>query len=84
VVRQELGLDLGADAELAIEALVAAHVLLEQFVLQRHAGEIGHELEMAAVHLAPAEAAAAAEHVEAAQLAVAGHHRGGDHPGRPQ
>ena len=84
MIGKELGLDLGTDAQLAIDALMAAHVLLKEFILQGHAGEVGHQLEMATVHLTPAEATPSAEHIEPAPHAAAGHHRGGDHPGRAE
>ena len=81
-VRQQLGLDLGADAELAVQAFVSAPVLLENFVLQGHPGEIGHELEVAAIHLAPAVAPPATEDIQASPLAIARHDGGSHHLGR--
>ena len=81
-VRQQLGLDLRADAQLTIQAFVAAPVLLENLVLQGHPGEIGHELEVAAIHLAPAVAPPATEDIQASPLAIARHDGGSHHLGR--
>ena len=78
VVRQQLGLDLGAGAELAIEAFMAAAFLEQRVVFQGNAGEVSHQLAMAPVPITPARAAGWAEHVKASPLATAGHHRGAD------
>ena len=78
MVRQQLGLDLGAGAELAIEAFMAAPFLQQQVIFQGHPGEVGHQLAMAAMHIAPARATGRAEHVKASPLETAGHHRGAD------
>ena len=77
IIRQQLCLDLGTDAELAIQPLMAAQFLGQQLIFQRYGGEIGHQLQMAAVHLTPTEALPGAEHIEAGMAVAAGHHRGG-------
>ena len=83
-VWQQLGLDLRADDQLTIEAFVAAPVLLKNLVLQGHPGEIGHELEVAAIHLTPAIAPPTTEHVQPSPLTIARHDGGGHHLGRTQ
>ena len=77
VVGHQLGLDLGADTQLTIHPLVAASILLQAGGFQAHTHQVGHQLHMAPVHLTPAEAGAAAEHVEPAAHLAAGHHGGG-------
>ena len=79
MVRQQLGLNLGAGAELAIEAFMAAPFLQQRIVFERHASEVGDQLAMAAVVIAPLRATGWAEHVKATPLETAGHHRGADH-----
>ena len=77
-IRQQLGLNFSADAELAIKTFVALHRLQQGVVFQGDTGEIGHQLQMAAVHLTPVQVGAGAKHVEAPPLLAARHHRGAD------
>jgi hypothetical protein len=83
-VGKQLGLDLGTGAELAIEALMAAAVLLQQLGFNRHPGEVGHQLHMAPVDIAPGQPLGAAEDVEATARPVAGHHGGAEQLHLPQ
>ena len=76
-----MGLDLGAGTELAIEALMAAPLLQQQVVFQGHPGEVGHQLAMAAMHIAPLRTAGWAKHIQTAPLATAGDHRGAQQGG---
>ena len=62
-VRQQLGLDFSTDAELAIEPLMAPHGLEQGLVFQSHGGKVGHQLQVAAMHLAPGKALPIAEDV---------------------
>ena len=78
VIRQELGLDFRTGGELPIHAFVAARFLQQLFTFDRHTGEIGHQLHVAAVAIAPVQAAARTHHVEPPAAATASHHRGGE------
>ncbi len=80
VIRQQLSLNLSANAELAIHPLVAARLLEHQVVLHRHPGEIRHQLHMAAVHITPGQRTRTAEHIETTALTPPCHQRGGKQP----
>ena len=71
-----MGLNLTADAQLLIEALMAPHLLQQQFVFNRHSGLIRHQLHMPAAHFTPGELGIATEHIQTPALTVLGHHGG--------
>ena len=79
VIGQQLGLDLRARTELAIEALMAPHGLLQGIIFQGHGAEIGHQLQVASMHLTPGKALAPTKDIKPPPLHAAGHHRGGKH-----
>ena len=72
VVRQQLGLDFTASGELTIEALMAPGLLQQLIAFHRDTGQIRHQLDVAAVALAPAQARLGAKHVQAAAYTAAG------------
>ena len=71
-----MGLNLTADAQLLIEALMAPHLLQQQFVFNRHSGLIRHQLHMTAAHFTPGELGIATEDIQTPALTVLGHHGG--------
>ena len=71
MIRQQLGLDFTAGGELAIKALMAPGFLKQLIAFHRDAGQIRHQLDVAAVALAPTQARLGAKHVQAATDAAA-------------
>ena len=63
---------------------MAPHGLEQRLVFQSHGTEISHQLQVAAMHLAPGKALPIAEDIEAASLQAAGNHRCGHHLGSAQ
>lgn len=84
MVGKQLRLDLRTGVELAIEALMAAAVLLQHLGFDGHAREISHQLHVAAVDITPGQAFGAAEDVEASAGPVTGHHGGAEQLHFPQ
>ena len=84
MIRQELRLDLRADAELTIHALMAPGFLQHLVIFDRDTGEISNQLHLPAMHVAPHQRPFGLKHVKTTPLPASRHHRGGEHPGRPQ
>ncbi|CAI8321116.1 MAG: Uncharacterised protein [Cyanobium sp. ARS6] len=73
MIRQQLGLNLGTDAELAIHSLMQTGLLEHLIVFDRNTGEIRHELHIATVRITPDQRARRVEHIETPTLATSGH-----------
>ena len=53
MIRQQLSLNFGTNAQLPVDTLMQASFLKHQVILDRHTGKIRHQLHVAAMHVCP-------------------------------
>ena len=83
MVRQQLRLNLGTDAELPIHPLVATGFLKHLVVFDGDARKIGHQLHVAPMHIRPNQIACRRIDIKTTAAATTGHNGCGEHP-RPR